>query len=352
MKKLELADIHEKLGAKMVDFAGYYMPIQYSSVIEEHNAVRNQVGIFDVSHMGEIFISGEEAILLLQYITSNDVSLLYPGKAQYTYLPNKNGGIIDDCLLYMISEAQYMLVVNASNINKVKKWIHEHNTFNCKIEDKSEDYCLLAIQGPKSLKLLQKITDHKLNNIKYYHFIIGKISTINNVIISRTGYTGEIGFELYVKRKDVKKLWNLILMSPISIKPIGLAARNTLRIEKGYCLYGNEINNDSCPIEAGLEWISKFNTKFINYKSLQKKITNKVLIGLELVEKGIARKDHIVLSNKKEKIGIVTSGTHSPTLGKAIALAYISKEFTKEDIIFIQIRKKIIKAKIVSLPFI
>jgi len=354
IKKLALQYTHEKLGAKMIEFAGYNMPIQYSGVIDEHNTVRNHVGIFDVSHMGEIFIKGKEAILLLQYITSNDVSQLYPGKAQYTYIPNREGGIIDDCLLYMISEFEYMLVVNASNIKKVKEWIKQNNNFNCSIDDKSEDYCLLAVQGPKSLDLLQMLTEEKLEDINYYHFKIGRISQIKNIIISRTGYTGEIGFELYVKRADVKNLWDSIFMSSIKIKPIGLAARNTLRIEKGYCLYGNEINDNSCPIEAGLGWITKFKTKFINHNYIQEKTKltiKRILVGIVLIERGIARKDHILLNKNNKQIGIITSGTHSPTLDKAIALAYVDRIF-KGNTVFIQIRKRKIQAKIVSLPFI
>ena len=237
----------------MINFAGYKMPVQYSEgVIEEHNYVRNNVGVFDVSHMGEIFISGKESNKLLQFITSNDVDKLVPGKVQYSCFPNKQGGIVDDLLLYMLATDRYLLVVNATNIEKDINWIKSHNTFKCTIEDHSKNYSLLAVQGPKSINLLQEITSIDLSRINYYNFKVGCIAEINDVILSRTGYTGEIGYELYVKNKDVKKLWNALFNTSIIIKPIGLAARDTLRLEKGFCLYGNDINDTTSPIEAGL----------------------------------------------------------------------------------------------------
>ena len=357
MKKLTLSEIHKKNGGKMVNFAGYMMPIQYTDgVIKEHHTVRNSVGVFDVSHMGEIFISGKKSFNLLQYITSNDVKLLKKGKVQYTCFPNKRGGIVDDLLLYMIDEEKYLLVVNASNIEKDLNWIKKHNSFGCIIDNQSNNYSLLAVQGPKSIKLLQEITNINLLNIKYYNFTIGKIANIKDVIISRTGYTGEDGFELYVKNKNVLQLWNAINQTSVKIKPIGLAARDTLRLEKGFCLYGNDINDETSPIEAGLGWITKFNKEFINHRNLKKQKEsgiNKKLVGIEIIDKGIARNGYLIKSSKGKCIGKITSGTKSPTLGKAIALGYISIEFSHiNSEIFIEVRNKEIKAKIVQLPFV
>ncbi len=356
MKKLILSNEHEELGAKMIDFAGYYMPIQYEGVKAEHYTVRNKVGIFDVSHMGEVFISGDKSEEFLQYITSNDVSKLSPGKVQYTYLPNTDGGIVDDLLLYMISKDNYLLVLNASNIEKDLEWIKKNNNFDCQIDDKSAEYSLLAIQGPQSIQLLREITDLALNDIKYYNFKIGNIAGINNVIISRTGYTGELGFELYVNNNDVKDLWNILFNTSIELKPIGLAARDTLRLEKGFCLYGNDIDESTSPIEAGLGWVTKFTKDFINSDFLKSQQINGVkrkLVGLELLDRGIARKDYYILNKGEEKIGVITSGTMSPTLGKSIALGYINSEYIEENKeLFILIRNKKIKAKITTLPFV
>ncbi len=341
----------------MVDFAGYKMPVQYNDgVIIEHNTVRNEVGVFDVSHMGEIFISGEGSLSLLQYITSNNVKRLSPGKVQYTCFPNSTGGIIDDFLLYMISEDNYLAVVNASNIQKDLDWIKKHNSFGCSIKNQSNEYSLLAIQGPKSIELLQQLTNINVSEIKYYHFEITSISGINNVILSRTGYTGEIGFEIYVKNEYVRELWKALFSTSTSIKPIGLAARDTLRLEKGFCLYGNDINDTTSPIEAGLGWITDFSKNFINSNNLeiQKKRGTKIrLVGLELLDKGIARKDYPIVNENNRKIGVITSGTMSPTLNKAIALGYVSKEFSEVGSeVFIQVRKKYIKASVVALPFV
>ena len=356
MKKLELSDKHESLGGKMIEFTGYYMPVQYEGVKAEHEIVRNSVGVFDVSHMGEIFVSGENSEDFLQYITSNDVSKLTSGKVQYSCFPNNKDGIVDDLLVYKIEENKYMLVVNASNLEKDWDWINFHNTFGVILENKSDDYSLLAVQGPKSVELLQQLTSVNLSEIKYYNFTIGKIAGIENVILSRTGYTGELGFELYVKNKDTIQLWEKLFSTNTELIPIGLAARDTLRLEKGFCLYGNDINEATSPIEAGLGWITKFTKEFINSESLLKQKTEgtkRSLVGLEILDKGIARKDYTVIDESGNEIGVVTSGTMSPTLNKAIAMAYVNSEFKKVDSeVYIQVRKKQIKAKVVSIPFV
>ena len=356
MKQLVLSEMHQSLGGKMVEFAGYYMPIQYEGVKAEHHTVRNEVGVFDVSHMGEVFVSGENALNFLQYITTNDVSKLKPGKIQYTCLPNADGGIVDDLLLYMIGENNYLLVVNASNMDKDLAWINKHNTFECTINNQSDNYSLLAVQGPKSIELLQELTRINLSEIKYYNFKIGAIAGIENVILSRTGYTGEIGFELYVKNESTIQLWDAIFSTSIKLEPIGLAARDTLRLEKGFCLYGNDINDTTSPIEAGLGWITKFTKEFINHEDLkvQKEVgANRKLIGLEIIDKGIARKDYPIVDAYGNKIGIVTSGTMSPSLNKSIAMAYVTKELSKiGSEVYIQVRKKQIKAVVVALPFL
>jgi len=356
MKQLVLSDIHKSLGGKMVEFAGYYMPVQYEGVKAEHHTVRNEVGVFDVSHMGEVFVSGEKALDFLQYITTNDVSKLKPGKIQYTCLPNADGGIVDDFLLYMIAENNYLLVVNASNMEKDLAWINKHNNFGCTINNQSDNYSLLAVQGPKVIELLQELTEINLSEIKYYNFKIGNIAGIEDVILSRTGYTGEIGFELYVKNESTKQLWDALFTTSIELKPIGLAARDTLRLEKGFCLYGNDINDTTSPIEAGLGWITKFTKEFINHEELKAQKegrTTRKLVGLEIIDKGIARKDYPIVDTDGNEIGIVTSGTMSPSLNKAIALAYVSKELSKiGSEVYIQVRKKQIKAVVVALPFL
>jgi len=340
----------------MVEFAGYYMPVQYEGVKAEHHNVRNEVGVFDVSHMGEVFVSGEKALHFLQYITTNDVSKLAPGKIQYTCLPNEDGGIVDDFLLYMIAENNYLLVVNASNMEKDLAWINKHNTFGCTVNNQSDNYSLLAVQGPKAIELLQELTKINLSEIKYYNFKIGEIAGIEDVILSRTGYTGEIGFELYVKNESTKQLWDAIFSTSIKLKPIGLAARDTLRLEKGFCLYGNDINDTTSPIEAGLGWITKFTKEFINHEELKAQKeggTTRKLVGLKIIDKGIARKDYLIVDANGNEIGIVTSGTMSPSLNKAIAMAYVSKELSKVGCeVYIQVRKKQIKAVVVTLPFL
>ncbi|MDC3394759.1 glycine cleavage system aminomethyltransferase GcvT [Flavobacteriales bacterium] len=356
MKQLVLSEIHESIGGKMVEFAGYNMPVQYEGVKAEHHTVRNEVGVFDVSHMGEVFVSGEKALDFLQYITSNDVSKLTPGKIQYTCLPNADGGIVDDFLLYMLEENSYLLVVNASNMEKDLAWINKHNTFGCTINNQSDNYSLLAVQGPKSIELLQELTNVNMSDIKYYNFKTGSISGVDDVILSRTGYTGEIGFELYVKNEDVKQLWEALFTTSIEMKPIGLAARDTLRLEKGFCLYGNDINDTTSPIEAGLGWITKFTKEFINHEQLKAQKeggATRKLVGIQLVDKGIARKDYPIVDSDGNEIGIVTSGTMSPTLNKAIAMAYVPKELSKVGSeVYIQVRKKQLKAEVVALPFV
>ena len=356
MKQLVLSSVHKDLGGKMVEFAGYNMPVQYEGVKAEHHTVRNEVGVFDFFYMGEVFVSGEKALDFLQYITTNDVSKLTTGKIQYTCFPNSHGGIVDDFLLYMISENNYLLVVNASNLEKDLEWINLHNTFGCIINNQSDNYSLLAVQGPKAIDLLQELTKINLSEIKYYNFKIGAIAGIENVILSRTGYTGEIGFELYVKNESTIQLWDAIFRTSIELKPIGLAARDTLRLEKGFCLYGNDINDTTSPIEAGLGWITKFTKEFINHEELKAQkeggFTRK-LIGLEIIDKGIARKGYPIIDSDGNEIGIITSGTMSPSLNKAIAMAYVSKKLSKIGCeVYIQVRKKQIKAVVVALPFL
>ncbi|MBC8267028.1 MAG: glycine cleavage system aminomethyltransferase GcvT [Flavobacteriales bacterium] len=356
MKQLVLSEMHESIGGKMVEFSGYNMPVQFEGVNAEHLAVRENVGVFDVSHMGEVFVSGENALEFLQYITSNDVSKLVPGKVQYTCLPNEKGGIVDDFLLYMLAKNSYLLVVNASNMEKDLAWINKHNTFGCTIDNQSDNYSLLAVQGPKSIELLQQLTAVNLSEIKYYNFKIGNIAGVEDVILSRTGYTGEIGFELYIKNESVKKLWEALFNTSIELKPIGLAARDTLRLEKGFCLYGNDINETTSPIEAGLGWITKFSKNFINAENLKKQKeegTKRKLVGLEIIDKGIARKDYLIVNNKEQEIGIITSGTMSPTLKKAIAMAYISVEYSQVGTeVFVKVRNKQLKSKIAQMPFV
>tara|TARA_B100001142_G_scaffold330030_1_gene395746 strand:- start:1876 stop:2949 length:1074 start_codon:yes stop_codon:yes gene_type:complete len=357
MKELVLSRKHTEIGAKMVDFAGYSMPVQYEGVNLEHKAVRESVGVFDVSHMGEIFIKGDKAEEFLQYITSNDVSKLSPGKVQYTCFPNENNGIVDDLLVYMIDINYYLLVVNASNIEKDIKWLNSNNSkYNCIIDNKSEYYSLLAIQGPKSIDLLQELTDYDLKKINYYNFKIINISGIKDVLVSRTGYTGEIGFELYIRNDYASKLWDSLFSTDIKLTPVGLAARDTLRLEKGYCLYGNDIDDSTSPNEAGLGWITKYNKEFVNSANLKREKefgVSRKLIGLEIISKGIARKGYNIIDDENNIIGSITSGTMSPTLKKAIALAYLDIEFTKEGtIVFVEVRKKRIKAQVVKASFV
>lgn len=357
MKNTALSHVHEALGAKMVPFAGYNMPVQYEGVTAEHETVRKGVGVFDVSHMGEFFLKGENALALIQKISSNDASKLVPGKAQYSCMPNADGGIVDDLIIYMIAENEYMLVVNASNIEKDWNWISQHNDLNVEMENRSEDWSLLAIQGPKAAEAMQSLTAVDLSNIKFYTFEITDFAGIPNVVVSATGYTGSGGFEVYVKNKDVEQLWNKVFEAgkDWGIKPIGLAARDTLRLEMGYCLYGNDIDDTTSPLEAGLGWITKFTKDFVNAEALKAQkeagVTRK-LVAFELTERGVPRHDYEIVDADGNKIGRVTSGTMSPSLGKGIGLGYVTKENSKVDSdIFIQVRKKQIPAKVVKLPF-
>jgi aminomethyltransferase len=358
LQNTALTELHTKLGAKMVPFAGYNMPVLYTNLIEEHNAVRNSVGMFDVSHMGEFYIKGEKALDLLQYVTSNDVSKLFDGKVQYSCLPNHEGGIVDDLLVYRFKENEYYLVVNASNIQKDWDWISEHNkNFGCEMQNLSDDYSLLAVQGPNAQKVLQKLTEENLD-MEYYTWKIGKMAGVDDVIISCTGYTGAGGYEIYMLNKDAEHFWNAIMEAgkEFDIKPCGLGARDTLRTEMGYCLYGHDINDLTSPIEAGLGWITKFTKDFVMsdyHKNIKEKGPAKKLVGFEMIDRGIPRQYYEILDSEGATIGAVTSGTQSPTLNKAIGMGYVKTEFSKEGTeIFIYIRDKKLKAVVVKMPFL
>ena len=357
LKNTALTDIHIQLGAKMVPFAGYNMPIQYQGLKIEHDCVRNGVGVFDVSHMGEFLITGNESINLIQKISTNDASLLTPGRAQYSCMPNGQGGIVDDLIIYMLASNKYLLVVNASNIEKDWNWINENNQFDAQLTNLSDEYSLLAIQGPKASEAMQSLTKVDLANIKFYHFEIGEFAECKDVIISATGYTGSGGFEIYVKNKDAEKVWRKVFEvgKPFNIQPIGLGARDTLRLEMGYCLYGNDIDDTTSPIEAGLGWITKFNKEFIDKDFLNNQKehgVNRKLTAFEIIDKGIPRKDYNIMNSSNEIIGHVTSGTMSPSLNKGIGMGYVQKQYATIDTeIFIEIRNKLIKASVVKLPF-
>ncbi|MES2761135.1 MAG: glycine cleavage system aminomethyltransferase GcvT [Bacteroidota bacterium] len=358
MKNTALSQKHISLGAKMVPFAGYNMPVSYSGLNDEHATVRNAVGVFDVSHMGEFILKGDKALDLIQKVTSNDASVLTDGKAQYSCLPNNDGGIVDDLIVYRIDEKTYLLVVNASNIEKDWNWIEKHNSFGVDMKNISEETSLLAIQGPKAMETLQKLTDVKLADIPYYSFAKGKFNGIDNVVISNTGYTGAGGFEIYFKNEDAEKIWDAIFEAgkEFGIKPIGLGARDTLRLEMGFCLYGNDIDDTTSPIEAGLGWITKFTKDFTNRAAIEKHKTEgvtKKLVGFEMIDRGIPRHDYQIADANGNIIGKVTSGTQSPTLNKAIGMGYVNKDFAKADTeIFIMIRDKAIKAKVCKIPFL
>ncbi|HTO34825.1 MAG TPA: glycine cleavage system aminomethyltransferase GcvT, partial [Flavobacterium sp.] len=327
MKHIPLRHIHEAFGAKMVDFAGFYMPVQYEGVNIEHETVRNGVGVFDVSHMGEFLLTGEKALDLIQKVCSNDASTIEIGKAQYSCLPNDDGGIVDDLIIYRMKENQYLLVVNASNIDKDWNWISKHNDMGVEMRNLSDDYSLLAIQGPKSIEAMQSLTSVNLSEIPYYSFVVGDFAGIKDVIISATGYTGSGGFEIYCKNDEVEQIWNRVFEAGASfgIKPIGLAARDTLRLEMGFCLYGNDIDDTTSPLEAGLGWITKFTKEFTNSENLKKQKEEGIkrkLIGFELIERGIPRHDYEIVDTSENVIGKVTSGTMAPSLGKGIGLGY------------------------------
>ena len=357
MKQTALYEIHKALGAKIVPFAGYEMPIQYDGIKAEHLAVRNSIGVFDVSHMGEFLIDGPNALDLVQSVCSNDAACLAIGQAQYSCFPNSNGGIVDDLIIYRLNEATYLLVVNANNIEKDWNWIQSKNLENVKMKNLSDDYSLLAIQGPAAVQAMQPLSNLDLSAIKFYHFKVGYFAGIDGVIISATGYTGSGGFEIYCKNKDVKHIWNSVFEAGNSfgIKPIGLAARDTLRLEMGYCLYGNDIDDNTSPIEAGLGWITKFSKTFTNSENLQRQSKEGVkqkLIGFELLERGIPRKGYEIIDANELTIGEVTSGTMSPSLEKGIGMGYVKTNHAAVGTpIGVKIRKKIVAAVVVKTPF-
>lgn len=357
MKETALTKIHIQLGAKMAAFAGYNMPIVYSGINEEHKAVREAVGVFDVSHMGEFILKGPKALELIQLVTSNDASKLEPNKAQYSCLPNDKGGIVDDLLVYKIEEEVYMLVVNASNIDKDWNWISKHNTMGVEMHNISDKTTLLAIQGPKAVDTLQKLTDINLLEIKYYTFRKGKFAGADNVVISATGYTGSGGFEIYFENKDAESIWNKIFEAgeEFGIKPIGLGARDTLRLEMGFCLYGNDIDDHTSPLEAGLGWITKLDKDFVGKNIIQKQKEEGIkrkLVAFEMIDKGIPRHDYEIKDASGNNVGKVTSGTQGPSINKAVGLGYVDKALSTEGSeIFIHVRDKQLKAKVVKLPF-
>jgi len=358
MNNTALTKTHEALNAKMVPFAGYLMPVSYEGVNAEHETVRKAVGVFDVSHMGEFLIEGPNALALIQKVTSNDASKLTIGKAQYSYFPNESGGIVDDLIVYRVKEEVYLLVVNASNIQKDWDHISKYNEkIGAELRNISENYSLLAIQGPKAIESMQSLTSVDLSAIKFYNFVVGDFAGIEHVIISATGYTGSGGFEIYCKNEEVKQIWDSVLEAGTDhgIKPIGLAARDTLRLEMGYCLYGNDITEDTSPLEAGLGWITKFSKNFVNSEALAKEkeqAPKQKLIAFELEERGIPRQGYEIVDGNGNKIGFVTSGTMSPSLNKGIGLGYVPSALSAPGSeILIQIRKNTVRAKVVKLPF-
>ena len=357
MNNTALTEKHISLGAKMVPFAGYNMPVTYEGINAEHNTVRTGVGVFDVSHMGEFIVKGEKALDLIQRVTTNDASKLYDGKIQYSCFPNEEGGIVDDLLVYRLDDKSYMLVVNASNIEKDWNWIQKFNTDNVEIHNISDKTSLLAIQGPKAAEALQGLTDIDLASMEYYNFKKGKFAGVDNVLISATGYTGAGGFEIYFENEHAETIWNAIFEAgePFNIKPIGLGARDTLRLEMGFCLYGNDIDDSTSPFEAGLGWITKFTKSFTNSEALKAQkeagMPNR-LVGFEMIDRGIPRHGYEIVDAEGKVIGKVTSGTQSPSLQKAIGMGYVEKEFAKEGTeLYILIRNAKIKAKVVKFPF-
>ena len=357
IQKTALHSVHVALGAKMVPFAGFDMPVRYSSDLDEHHTVRNGVGVFDVSHMGEFRVTGRQAFDLVQWLTSNDVSKLSPGKIQYSCLPNGKGGIVDDLLVYCIGKEEYLLVVNASNIEKDWNWMNSQNCFEAVMKNESEGTSLLAVQGPLARQVIQRLTATDLSVIPYYNFTTGTVAGIPDVLISNTGYTGSGGFELYVPNSEVEKLWNALFEEgkPEGIKPIGLGARDTLRLEMGFCLYGNDIDDTTSPLEAGLGWITKLNKDCVDAERLRKQKEeglSRKLVGFELIDKGIARGHYPVKDQAGNDIGMVTSGTMSPTLGKSIGLAYVPVSLSAPGShIWIDVRGRNLNAVVVSLPF-
>ena len=360
MKQTVFKETHEKLGAKMVEFAGFYMPIQYEGVSAEHLHVRSKVGVFDVSHMGEFTVKGPKALDLLQYITSNDVAALFPGKVQYSCFPNGNGGIVDDLLVYNIAENDYLLVVNAANIDKDWAWVSKQNEkFGAEIANISDNISQLAVQGPLALKAMQKLTDANVIDMEYYTTKTITFAGIPNVIFSTTGYTGAGGCEIYFKNEDALKVWDAVFEAgkEFDIKPIGLGARDTLRLEMGFCLYGHEIDDTITPVEAGLGWITKFvdHKNFIDKDFMMNLKANgmrKKLAGFEMVERGIPRLEYEVCDAEGNHIGIVRSGTFGPSINKSVGTAWLKPEFAKSGTeIYIKIREKLVKAVTVKMPF-
>lgn len=357
LKTTALTEKHVELGAKMVPFAGYNMPLQYEGLTVEHLAVRSGVGVFDVSHMGEFIVRGEGAFELVQKVTSNDVSVLVDGKIQYSCLPNETGGIVDDLLVYRIDTNTYMLVVNASNIDKDWAHISKYNTEGVEMINISDKTTLLAVQGPKAAEALQSLTKIDLSSMTYYTFEKGVFAGVENVLVSATGYTGAGGFEIYFENKDADKIWNAVFEAGAAqdIRPVGLAARDTLRLEMGFCLYGNDIDDTTSPIEAGLGWVTKFTNDFVNSEALKKQKeegVSKKLVGFELIDRGIPRQGYPIVDADGNEIGTVTSGTMAPSLKKAIGLGYVKTEFSKKETeIYISIRDKRIKAQVVRPPF-
>lgn len=359
MKETPLTQLHIDLGARMMPFSGYNMPVSYSGINEEHLRVRESVGLFDVSHMGQFIISGKESLELLQKISSNDASKLVVGQAQYGCFPNENGGIIDDFIAYKLEDDKYMLVVNAANMEKDYKWIEQANEFDCKLENHSDNYALLALQGPRAAEVLSKITDVKVDQIPFYYFATGSVAGVDDIIISATGYTGSGGFELYIKNQDAVKIWNEIMTAgkEADILPVGLGARDTLRLEMAYCLYGNDIDDTTSPIEAGLSWITKtkkeadFFSKDIFIKQREQGVSRK-LVGFIVDDRRVPRNGYDIVNDNGEIIGKVTSGTMSPCLEKPIGMGYVSREYAKAGSeIAIQIRNKKLKASVVKTPF-
>ncbi len=357
LKRAALFDTHQKLGAKIVTFAGYEMPLRYTSDIEEHQTVRKGVGVFDVSHMGEFVLTGPHALDLIQYVTTNDAASLYDGKVQYSCLPNGKGGIVDDLLVYRINKESYMLVVNASNIDKDWAWISSYNKWGVQMENISDDVSLFAVQGPQAAAALQSLTSVDLHNMEYYTFKRTKFAGVDNIIISATGYTGSGGFEIYVPNSHALHVWRHIFEAgkTYDIKPVGLAARDTLRLEMGFCLYGNDIDDTTSPIEAGLSWITKFNKDFIDKPLLEKQKnegTARKLVGFQMLERGIPRAHYTLHNQAGEIVGEVTSGTQSPSLGVGIGLGYVQTSYSKAGTtVFVAVRDKKIPAQIVKLPF-
>jgi len=357
MRNTALTQKHIDLGAKMVPFAGYNMPVQYEGVNAEHETVRNAVGVFDVSHMGEFVLRGPNALALIQKFASNDASVLFDGKAQYSCMPNGKGGIVDDLIIYRVNAEEYFIVVNASNIEKDWNWISSLNDLGVEMENLSDQYSLLAIQGPKAAEAMQSLTDIDLSNMTYYTFQHGTFAGIENTMISATGYTGSGGFEIYVKNEDANKVWDAVFAAgaDFGIKPIGLAARDTLRLEMGFCLYGNDIDDTTSPLEAGLGWITKFTKDFTDSEFLAKQKeagVKRKLVAFEMIDRGIPRHDYPILDAAGTVIGKVTSGTMSPSMKLGIGLGYVTIENSKlESEIFIEIREKGVKAQVVKLPF-